>query len=379
VSLREEIVLAIGDDAVGVGDGGAILARPADADAASRVVAACTAAGVRVATAGVGAADVLLDLSRLDDIRIDLESHLVHAGAGVDVAAIEAALSTEGLTLGWALALDAPVGGFLAAGEPGPGGASAFPGWSPVMALEAVLLDGTKMHTTLAPRSATGPDLKVLLVGGKDRVGVITGVTLRVHAAAQLSRRVVYAFPDFGSSVDAVVETLGRDLFPERFGIVDGGAGESVLTWESQGEARRVALVVQSVEDACGGAGGRRLSAEARKDASGLHAGGTGAAGPEEIRASIGEASGVEVVVRWSRLTVMRRAVLEAAGEGARVHVSRALPEGALTLVCAPDQAGAAMREAVRRAGGFVPGEDDEGGWYQAVGAVLDGGKDGGE
>lgn len=72
-----------------------------------------------------------------------------------------------------------PISSYLA----GPGLAAemtAFTMWeSPLMALEAVLADGTVLKAGLAPRSAAGPDYRTFLVGAEDRIGVITRVTWR--------------------------------------------------------------------------------------------------------------------------------------------------------------------------------------------------------
>jgi FAD/FMN-containing dehydrogenase len=48
------------------------------------------------------------------------------------------------------------------------------------LALEAVLAEGTFYRSKETPRSATGPDLDHLLLGGEGRFGVITRATLRL-------------------------------------------------------------------------------------------------------------------------------------------------------------------------------------------------------
>ncbi len=378
MTLREALVAACGASAVGIADGGGLRVRPPDPGSVARVVAACRDAGAPVALAGADAAPgdqgVALDLEGLDAIEVNAESHLVRVGAGVPVDSLERVLHEARLTLGWPELPASPLGALLAAGEPGPGGAAALPGWSPVVALEAVLLDGTPLETTVAPRSATGPDLKALLVGGQGRVGVITGATLRVHGLPQLLRRVVHAFPDYASAVAAAAECLGRDLLPDRFGVVDGGPeGEAHLTWERHGEARRVGLEATVVDEVCGAGGGRRVATEAR---TGLPraGGGDGAAGPVEVRRAIpGDAEVLTALCRWSRLPVVRRALLEAVGDTARVHLARALPDGVVALLAVPAGRGDEAAEVARRAGCRLQGDPDAGPWLLDVADAVGG------
>lgn len=378
MNLEQTVREACGADAVERTDG-TLVARPKDLGAVRAVVAACRAAGAALALDGVegeGGAPIRLDLARLDQVRVNGESRFVEAGAGVTVAELEAALARHRLTLGWPETPEVPLGAYLAAAEPGPNGPAAFPGWSPVMGLEAVLLDGTAMKTRPAPRSATGPDLKALLVGGRGRAGIITEAVLRVHEQPGLVRRLVFAFPEYAAAVAATVEALGRDLTPDRFGLLDGGPLETLLTWESHGEPRTVGLAAGLVDEVCGLSGGRRLATEARTGGGPLGAADDGAAGPEEIRAACEAADGrtVAFTCRWSRLAVVRRALLEATRDGARVHAARALPEGVLALACVPEGLEETAAGAVRRAGGWLPGEGDEVSWYDRVGAVLKGG-----
>ena len=375
MTLQEALVAACGASAVAIADGGGLRVRPPDSVSVARVVAACRDAGAPVALAGAaGDSAVELDLEGLDAIEVNAESHLVRAGAGVPVDALERVLHEARLTLGWPELPAAALGAHLAAGEPGPGGAAALPGWSPVVALEAVLLDGTPLKTTVAPRSATGPDLKALLIGGRGRVGVITGATLRVHAAPQLLRRVVHAFPDHASAVAAAAECLGRDLLPDRFGVLDGGPeGEALLTWERHGEARRVGLEATVVEEVCGAGGGRRVATEARTSLP-RSGGSDGAAGPVEVRRAIrGELEVLTTLCRWSRLPVVRRALLEALGDGVRVHLARALPDGVVALLAVPAGRGAEAAEVARRAGCRLQGDADAGPWLLEVAGALGG------
>ena len=118
-------------------------------------------------------------------VRLDRDSLLVHAGAAVTVAAIEAELAREGLTLDLeGGAPERPLGAWLADGAPG----SRDPWLDPVDHLvagfEAVLANGEPLEVRPAPRRAVGPDLAALVVGARGRFATVTGAWLRVHARA---------------------------------------------------------------------------------------------------------------------------------------------------------------------------------------------------
>eukprot|EP00608_Synchroma_pusillum_P008970 CAMPEP_0198419704 /NCGR_PEP_ID=MMETSP1452-20131203/394_1 /TAXON_ID=1181717 /ORGANISM="Synchroma pusillum, Strain CCMP3072" /LENGTH=554 /DNA_ID=CAMNT_0044139841 /DNA_START=1 /DNA_END=1665 /DNA_ORIENTATION=- len=82
-----------------------------------------------------------------------------------------------------------------------------------VLALTAVLSDGTVVHTgTRARKSAAGYDLTRLLVGSEGTLAVITEVTLRLHRIPPKAAAVRVAFPSITAAADAARETLVRGL-----------------------------------------------------------------------------------------------------------------------------------------------------------------------
>src|SRR5262249_43636367 len=50
-----------------------------------------------------------------------------------------------------------------------------------VLGVSAVLADGRAVHTRVAPRRATGPDLGRAFLGSEGALGIVTGVVLRIH------------------------------------------------------------------------------------------------------------------------------------------------------------------------------------------------------
>ncbi|WP_370313287.1 FAD-binding oxidoreductase [Sagittula sp.] len=84
---------------------------------------------------------------------------------------------------------------------------------SNVLALEAVLADGTVIRTgTRARKSSAGYDLTALLVGSEGTLALVTELTLRLHGIPESISAGICAFPDMGSAVAAVMETIQMGL-----------------------------------------------------------------------------------------------------------------------------------------------------------------------
>ncbi len=330
---------------------------------------------------------VCVDLGKMKAVALDRESHLVNAFAGISVSDLEEYVSEHGFTLGLQDPPALAVGAWLALNEPGPGSRLAFPGWSPVAAVEAVLLEGSLIRTSRVPRSATGPDPKALLIGGKGRLGVITRVTLRMYPAAR-GKRIVMAFADAADAVGAVIEALGQDLVPDAFGLLDGGISESVLAWEVRGDPGRVARVSLAIDEVAALNGGRRLASIVREpgaqgemlkepEVPGL--GDLGAAGPVEVRAAAARRAGrrpepsvaIGFGARWSRIVLVRRALINELGGSVRLHLEKALPEGGMGIACVDSENSPRARDIIRQAGGFPVGDEESESWIEGVAGTL--------
>jgi FAD/FMN-containing dehydrogenase len=130
---------------------------------------------------------VAIDLSALDQVETpDETSCLLRAGAGAAVQAVEDRAIAAGLTLGPLLPSTGrkKVGAWLAG--PTRGERTIPPGRleTVALAIEAVLPDGSLYRSRETPRSATGPDLDHLLLGGEGRFGIVTRTTLRLFPRA---------------------------------------------------------------------------------------------------------------------------------------------------------------------------------------------------
>jgi len=192
----------------GAGDTTAVQLVPRSVHDVARAVSLAHRSGLRVnVTQRVRPGLLALDLSSLSAIDApDEVSGIVRVGAGCRVMEVEDRAARAGLTLGTLLPQTAfkKLGAWLAGPTRGertePGGRLE----TSVLALEAVLADGSVYRSVEAPRSATGPDLDHLLLGAEGRFGIITRATLRLQG-----RRLAEAFGvRAAATVDAAIETL---------------------------------------------------------------------------------------------------------------------------------------------------------------------------
>jgi alkyldihydroxyacetonephosphate synthase len=204
---------------------------PRSHDEVQRVLYACVEAGVAVVPFGGGTSVVggleperegfgallSLDLGRMDRLLdVDAVSGLAVLEPGLRLPEADHALAAHGLTLGhvpqsyeWAT-----VGGCVATRSAGQ--ASTGRG-----RIDANLL-GARCATplgTVAPRtlpgSGAGPDLRELLAGSEGALGVLTELTLRVHARPQASRHEGWFAPSFAAGLDALRALVRGGVAPD--------------------------------------------------------------------------------------------------------------------------------------------------------------------
>ncbi|MHB1445749.1 MAG: FAD-binding oxidoreductase [Acidimicrobiales bacterium] len=254
--------------------------RPSSTGQVSAVLAACHTAGVPVTPAagrsGVCggsvpvAGGVVLDLCGLDGIRdVDDTSLLLRVGAGTFGHDLEAQLRADyGVTLGhWPQSVElSTVGGWLACRSAGQYSTRYGKIEDMVLGLEAVLADGTVVHTGgRAPRSATGPDLNQLLVGSEGTLAVITEASLRVHPLPPAESRSAWTFEDFGQGLEACRLIMRRGATPAVLRLYDAAesqrsfevSGRAVLIVLDEGDRLLVDAVMAVVDEVCRRGGGR--------------------------------------------------------------------------------------------------------------------------
>jgi FAD/FMN-containing dehydrogenase len=164
--------------------------------------------------------NVTLSLAELKHVsKIEPKGGTVEVGGGMTLAALDAMLATHQLMLGplspRAKALT--VAEFLEGPDAGlraiPGGGRLEP---ICLAITAVLPDGRVYRSHPSPRSAAGPDLVALMLGGQRRFGVITEATLRCFPFAASHRNQVFSFPSADAFVTALMACLADGVWFEK-------------------------------------------------------------------------------------------------------------------------------------------------------------------
>jgi alkyldihydroxyacetonephosphate synthase len=152
------------------------------------------------------AGSVLLDLSSLARVRAVSTQDLIGSfDAGVRGSDAEARVNSEGLTIGHfpqSIAVSS-VGGWVATRAAGQFSTGYGNIEDLLLGVEAVLPDGSLLESGTAPRAATGPDLRQLLLGSEGTLGVITGVKLALRRLPERRVCAAYYLPDMARGFEA--------------------------------------------------------------------------------------------------------------------------------------------------------------------------------
>jgi D-lactate dehydrogenase (cytochrome) len=171
-----------------------------------------------------------LDLSRMDRILEISDKDLdCRVQAGVRREQLDRALGERGLLFGVDPGADATLGGMAATGASGTMTVRYGNMRANVLGLEAVLADGTVIHTgSRARKSAAGYDLTSLLVGSEGTLAVITELTLRAHGIPERIAAARCSFATIAELVDAVIDVVRVGVPIARCELIDGLAMRAV-------------------------------------------------------------------------------------------------------------------------------------------------------
>jgi D-lactate dehydrogenase (cytochrome) len=166
---------------------------------------------------------ISLDLTRMDRV-LDLRPPDLVAVVqpGVTRNALNAAAGEHGLWFPVDPGADASLGGMAATNASGTTTIRYGGMRTNVLALEAVLADGTVVRAgSRAAKTSAGYDLRSLLIGSEGTLGVITELTVRLHGIPEAAVAARAAFPDLESACAAAVALVGSGLSVLRVELLD--------------------------------------------------------------------------------------------------------------------------------------------------------------
>jgi len=161
---------------------------------------------------------------RLDQVlQLDETSLLVHVQAGLTGLDLERVLGPRNLSIGDypPSVLTSSLGGILAVRTPGKSSVRHGFFEEAVVGVSAVLADGRTVHTRIAPRRSTGPDLARALCGSEGTIGFITSAVLRIHVRPEARLTAAYLLPSIDAAVNAVYLALREEAAPSGLRIYD--------------------------------------------------------------------------------------------------------------------------------------------------------------
>ena len=204
----------------------------------------CHAAGVPVVPFGMGSSleghvlpvhgGISLDMSPMNailDVRPD--DLLVQVEAGVCRVQLNERLVRDGLFFSVDPGADATLGGMASTGASGTTTVRYGSMRDNVLALTAVLADGTVIRTGRPTRKdSAGYDLTRLLVGSEGTLAVITELTLRVFGIPESMSSARSTFPSLSSGVAAATAIVRMGIPIARCEFLDAASARAVNAYE---------------------------------------------------------------------------------------------------------------------------------------------------
>lgn len=286
VSVDREEREAYGHDALGGGRGFAedgmealaalAVVRPRSTEEVAAVVRIAAQRRVPVVPYGAGsglmggarsiAPSIVLDVARMNRVReVRAGDHVVWAEAGCVLSDVDAALAPHGLMLGhdpWTFGV-ATVGGALStnglgflAGKYGSMGEQ-------VLAVEAVMPDGTVVRTRAVRPRSTGVHLDRLFVAAEGTMGIVTAAAVRAFPLPESRELRGWRFATFAAGFEAILTMRRAVIMPTVLDFGDhpsAGSAEATLYLGFDGFREEVEACLLRSSDVCRGAGGAAVA-----------------------------------------------------------------------------------------------------------------------
>lgn len=166
---------------------------------------------------------ISLDMARMNRVlAVNAEDLNVVVQPGITRVRLNDELRATGLFFPIDPGADASLGGMTATRASGTTAVRYGTMRENVLALEAVMADGTIIRTgSHARKSSTGYDLTHLLVGSEGTLGIITEITLRLHGIPEAIKAATCRFPSVEAAVNCVILTIQSGLPMARIELVD--------------------------------------------------------------------------------------------------------------------------------------------------------------
>ncbi|MGR3651422.1 MAG: FAD-binding oxidoreductase [Roseovarius sp.] len=181
--------------------------------------AASSLEGQHLCTSG----GISLDMARMNKVvEVNAEDLNIVVQPGITRIRLNEELRATGLFFPIDPGADASLGGMAATRASGTTAVRYGTMRENVLALEAMMADGTIIRTgSRARKSSTGYDLTHLLIGSEGTLGIITELTLRLQGVPEATKAATCRFPSVENAVNCVIMTIQSGLPMARIELVD--------------------------------------------------------------------------------------------------------------------------------------------------------------
>ena len=230
---------------------------PQSTEEVSRIVKVSAGYGLPIIPFGAGTSleghvhalrgGISIDMRQMNCIlRVGVDDMDATVEAGVTRKQLQKALENTGLTFFIDPGADATLGGMAATRASGTTAVKYGTMRENVLGLTVVLADGRVIQTgTRARKSSAGYDLTRLFVGSEGTLGVITEVTLRLHAQPEAVTAAICAFETIEGAVKTVIEAVQLGVSAARIEFMDEPQVHAVNRYSHIGLAEKPTLLFE--------------------------------------------------------------------------------------------------------------------------------------